>query len=278
MRVIAVTNQKGGVGKTTTAVSVAHRLAMLGHTVCLVDLDVQGNSSTCLGLRPAPGVYTLLRRRDSLDHLLVQARERLWLLPGDTMTERLKVELVIEDSSGRLTGGGGDGDIRTRLADELAGLTVEFTIIDTGPSRDILHQLALFASDDLIIPCALDHLSLVGVAQQMTSLEAMRKAGRALTVLAIVPQFWEAQTLETERNLRLLVERFGNLVTPSVPRQTAVREAAAQGRTIWQYLRPIPPEPRPNDHPKHLRSPGGPPANPVLLAYDYVIRRLLYGR
>jgi len=96
MKTIAVANQKGGVGKTTTALALASDLARKGHTVVLVDLDAQGNLSPALGLKPSPGLYRLLLGLATLDELLVEARPSLWLLPGDSNTAKLKTMLAAE--------------------------------------------------------------------------------------------------------------------------------------------------------------------------------------
>jgi chromosome partitioning protein len=223
-RTIAIANQKGGVAKTTTAVSLAHGLARRGYTVCLVDLDAQGNASVALGHQPAPGLSRLLSGHATLAEVLVEARPDLWLLPGDTTTAELKNELAGRAFRERI------------LARALAGLTTDFVILDTGPSRDLLHTMAALASDEMIIPAALDHLALVGVAQQLDSLSEVRENGHPLEVLAILPTFYDSVTKESATNLEHLARTYGDLVLPAVPRTTRLREAPAYGQTLWEYL------------------------------------------
>lgn len=245
MRTITIANQKGGVAKTTTAVTLAHDLARRGHTVCLVDMDAQGNASSCLGVTPAPGLYTLLRGVANLEDVLQEVRPNLWLLGGDVNTAKLKAELA------------GEAYREALLARELAGLDVDFCILDTSPSRDLLHDLAHHAANEAIIPVALDHLALIGVAQELATLEALRRIGRAVTVTAILPTFWDRTTRESEANLAQLVQNFGDLVLPAVPRATKVREAPAVGLTVWEYLRET---------------------DEVCRAYARLTERVLYGR
>jgi chromosome partitioning protein len=223
-RTIEIANQKGGVAKTTTACTLAHGLARRGYTVCLVDLDAQGNASIALGQKPSPGLSRLLINHAKLADVLVEVRPELWLLPGDTSTAELKNELAGRDFRERI------------LARALAGLTTDFVILDTGPSRDLLHTMAAMASDEVIIPAALDHLALVGVAQQLDSLSDVRENGHPLEVTAILPTFYDSVTRESATNLQHLADTYGDLVLPAVPRTTRLREAPAYGQTLWEYL------------------------------------------
>lgn len=232
--ITATTNQKGGVGKTTTAIALAHGLARLGRTVVLVDLDAQGNAAAALGQQPAPGVTQLLLEGRPIADLCLEIRPNFWLLPGDPSTARLKTELALSFAEGRRT-----PDL---LARALADLDVQHVIIDTGPSRDLLHNLVYHAADNLVIPTTLDFLGLVGVAQQFESLDDVRRsapptaARQPLEVIGILPTFWDATTNESEVNLRQLVKTFGDLVVPAIPRTTRLREAPARGLTPWEIL------------------------------------------
>jgi len=226
MRVIAVANQKGGVAKTTTAVTLAHDLARRSHSVILVDLDAQGNVAPCFGLPPSPGLYKLLLSLVPMDDLLVEVRPSLWLLPSDSSTAKLKMILAAEPYR------------ETILARALAVVDADYVILDTGPSRDLLHDNAHHAAEEVICPVAVDHLALIGVAQEMETLKFIRAHGHAVEMAAILPTFWDKTTNESQVNLSKLVEKFGDLVLPAVPRTTRLREAPALGMTIWEYLKP----------------------------------------
>lgn len=245
MKVIAIANQKGGVGKTTTAVTLAHDLARKGHTVVLVDLDAQGNAAACLGVKPAPGLYKLLLGMATLEELLQEARPDLWLLPSDGTTAKLKIALLAES------------DPKAMLARALEPLEADYCVIDCGPSRDLLHDLAHSAAGAVVIPTACDFLAVAGVGQEMETLKLVRQAGHPIEAVAILPTFWDSTTVESRTNMQALVEAFGNLVLPAVPRTTRLRELPAIGRTVWEYL---------------------PDSNPVCEAYSRLTGRILDGR
>ena len=245
MRTIAIANQKGGVAKTTTAVTLAHALAQQGHSVVLVDLDAQGNAAPCFGLTPSPALYELRLGLTPLDALLVEVRPSLWLLASDASTAKLKTILAAEAYR------------ETILAKALRQLDADFVILDTGPSRDLLHDNAHHAASEIIVPVGLDHLALIGAAQELEPLKVVRAHGHPVEVIAILPTFWDATTIESSVNLQKLVETFGDLVLPAIPRTTRLREAPALGRTLWEHL---------------------PESHPAAQAYIRLTRRVLNGQ
>jgi chromosome partitioning protein len=138
MVTIAIANQKGGTGKTTTAVTLGHRLAQDGHRVLLVDTDVQGHVAKALGLEKAPGIYQLVQHYQGVGQpLVVQARPNLDIIPSDKTTEPAKRMLVSMDFRERI------------LADTLAAFEYDVAIIDCAPSVDVLHVAALVAAATL---------------------------------------------------------------------------------------------------------------------------------
>lgn len=247
MVVVAVSNQKGGTAKTTTAVALAHRLAQLGRKVILVDLDSQGSCAASFGMAPTPGLFSWVITGADLASVLVEVRTGLQLVPGDVKTAEAERILAGSDYPSEV------------LADRLGGgIGADFVILDCAPSRGLLHMAAHHAADVAIVPVAVDHLGVVGCLQEMDSLDAVRKRGHNVEVLAVVPTFFDSVTIESRENLARLQAAFDGLVTEPIPRATKVREATAYGHTVWEHLSA---------------------AHPVCVAYRKLAERvLIYGR
>lgn len=221
-RVICVANQKGGVGKTTTSVSLAHGLALCGMRVLLVDLDPQGHVAFSLGLEKSPGLYRALVEEIPLPELVRPARERLDILPGDKRTEKAKRYLVTANFRERI------------LADLLSASAYQVAILDMAPSLDILHVAALVASDWVLIPTKLESMAVDGVNEALRSIGEVASQGRRLGY-NILPTFFDRTTRETPLQLRELAKAFGGRVWPPIPQDTRAREAPAYGQTLWEY-------------------------------------------
>jgi chromosome partitioning protein len=157
MYVITIANQKGGVGKTTTAVTLAHGLALAGQRTLLIDLDPQGHVAFALGLQKAPGLYRWIVEEEPLAKVSVSARANLHILPGDKSTDKAKRSVVISSFP---------AEILTRL---LAHASFDVIVLDMAPSLDILHVAALLASNWVLIPTRLDALAVDGVNEVLRS-------------------------------------------------------------------------------------------------------------
>lgn len=232
-KVICIANQKGGVGKTTTAVSLAHGLSQKGKRVLLIDLDPQGQSATALGRSPEPGVFYLLTMgMTTPETTFVQSwirssgRQGLYLLPGDQQTMAAQTVLNAQDRP--------ISAIRNSISRFFKD-GLHYILFDTAPSVGGIQERAVWASDLVIVPTATEFLSADGVSKVMHMMSVLQeKKNWQGNLLGILPTFYDEQTRESKATMDLLREKFGNGVLPPVHRATILRECAAEGRTVFE--------------------------------------------
>jgi chromosome partitioning protein len=222
--IIAIANQKGGVGKTTTAVTIADGLARLGKSVLLVDLDPQGNVADSLGIDPGGDLQRAISNNLSLQSVAVKVNECLSVVRSDKTTVILKSNLA-------------GMDFREYVLDNsLAECRADYVILDCAPSMDVLHTAALVAADYLVVPTRLDQFSVKGVVEVLRTLSSIRRfSNSACEIGGIVPTFYDRQTTETQEQLENLVSVFGELVYPVVPVDTVCRKAHRAGKTLFEF-------------------------------------------
>jgi chromosome partitioning protein len=225
-----IANQKGGVGKTTTAVSLAHVWAQQGRKILLVDLSSQGNCADCLGVGKGPGTYRLLVHQQVE---LVEARPGLWLIPSDSsLVEALEVV--------------GARRFRERtLARALESLKCDFdqVILDCPPERGLMLDLALYVGTHLVIPFVSEYLAQVGIIAHLRDVAEMRDSGSKIHLAALVPTQVDRRRVETLMAMKQLVAALTQVVgdptrvpiVPGIPVEAAVSMAARRGQTVLEY-------------------------------------------
>ncbi len=224
---IAIANQKGGVGKTTTAVSIAHGLALRNRRVLLVDFDPQGQCATALEINQEPGVFNVLVNPHSDIHQWIRdtGRTGLSLLPGDRSTATAQIVVNAENRP----------IDSIRLLFKPLGKEYDYIIFDTAPSVGGIQERAIYATYMILIPTATEFLSMDGLAQMMGLLATLRdKTKWDGKLLGILPTFFDEQTSESKNSLSDLQGRFGESVLSPIHRATVLRECAAEGKTIFE--------------------------------------------
>ena len=227
-RTITVANQKGGVGKTTTAVHLAHGLILRGAKVMLVDLDPQGQCASILGLKQEPGAFNLLVADLPSDQVVrLTDRPNLYVILGDKKTATAQTVLSVQRCPISFT-----GDKLKRIAQEEH---FQYVILDTSPSVGELQEQALYAADGVLIPCTVDYMASDGVYNIELTLRRLRSEfSWKGEILGILPTFFDDVTRESRATLEDLKKQYGDQVLSPIHRATILRECAVEGKTIFE--------------------------------------------
>lgn len=236
MKVITLSNEKGGVGKTTMATHIAAGLAVRGKRVLLIDADAQANATMGFGLEEEPGFYNLLVRRAKWNEVLriitpeayeppdTKSRGLLAVLPGNGETQLIaqKIDNVFA--------------IRERL--NQLQKNVDIIIFDTSPTPSLLHGAIYMATDAIIYPTLCESYSLVGLMKTIGNRERFSEmrvsaGGSPIELMGIIPTMFREKTVEHSENLRELREEFGDKVWDPLRLRIAWSEASTLRRPVF---------------------------------------------
>ena len=230
-RVFAISNQKGGVGKTTTTINLAASLAASEFKVLVIDSDPQGNATSGLGIQKKsdrPSLYhVLLGGTDAREAILPTELEGLSLIPADKNLVGANLELV--DIPNR--------EFRLRESIEQIRHDFRFVLIDCPPALDLLTLNALVAADSVLVPIQCEFFALEGISELMDTIDRVRKAFQhPLQVEGILLTMFDDRTNLTRQVASDLKEFFGDDVFQTViPRSVRLAEAPSFGKPILSY-------------------------------------------
>lgn len=227
-KIIAVVNQKGGVGKTTTAINVAAQLTASNLNVLLLDLDPQGNATSGIGLskNKGPKTYDVLCNGIDLTSAVQESHvAQLFVLPANADLAGAEVELVSKESR----------EFTLKKALNLANY--DYIVIDCPPSLGLLTVNALTAANSVLIPVQTEYYALEGLSQLLNTIQVVReRTNPNLELLGIVLTMFDKRNSLSEQVRGEVENYFGDKLFKSViPRNVRLAEAPSYGRTVYEH-------------------------------------------
>jgi len=228
-QIVAVLNQKGGVGKTTTAINLGAYLAKAGHSVLIVDLDPQANATSGLGIDKQAldtTMYDVLFGGVGAEQITQSTTTpKLSLLPANANLAAAEVDLANEE----------DRELKLKAA--LANLTYDYIFIDCPPALGLLSINALGAANRVLIPVQAEYYALEGLTQLLSTIQRVRSGiNPHLELLGVVITMYDSRTTLAEQVVDELKKHFGDKVFDSVvPRNVRLAEAPSYGKSIAEH-------------------------------------------
>lgn len=230
VRKYAVFNNKGGVGKSTIAVHIAHGLAIKGYKVLLIDMDGQNDASLFLGFTSedySKSLYEFIMKREStsLSECIIGARDNLDLLPSrkidkinDELYKEPRIDLVL-----------------TEKFNDLEQLCYEYVIIDCGPQRSKINDAVLHFVDGIIVPVQVEAASIRAIGNIYEYLSELRLGTDKISM--IIPNMYDQRTVDGKENMEFIQDFFKDtdLLVQPVYRRVKLAEAGKLGKTVFEF-------------------------------------------
>ncbi len=225
-RRIAVGLSKGGVGKTTTAVNLAHGLSRIGKKVLIIDTDTQGQTSKALGINPKYSLTELMNGEVKADEVIESARPNLWIVAGGRSLAGLKRFLDRKEL-------GAENSLLETM--EALEAKFDFVILDTAPSWDVLNVNGLIYAREILMPVSLEALTLTALADYQESVKAVSKYNKDLELKYVLPTFFDKRVKKSLEFMDQLNKAFDGKVCEPIRYNVKLSEAPAFGRTIFEH-------------------------------------------
>jgi chromosome partitioning protein len=233
LRKIALTNAKGGVAKTTSCVNLGAGLALLGYRTLLLDCDTQGQVSKSLGVHAGEGLGELLQGEAGLGDVQIEARENLFVIAGGGSLSGAKRLISRRDMRSELVL---SEALRSHARSGLVG--IDFVLIDTAPSWDVLNVNCLFYVEELLIPVSMEALALQGVGDLVSRVEQVQQYREdKILQWGIIPTFYDGRVSKSAEILEQLERYFPGEVWPVVRYNVKLSEAPGFGQHIFEYAK-----------------------------------------
>lgn len=230
--VITIANQKGGVAKTTTAVTLGAGLAGLGYPTVLIDCDPQSDASAFLAIDPGPGLYDLVIRRARPAEIIRRYKEtKLGVIPNEPASTT-DLETMLRTSS-RIKPLTALRDVLPQFITNNGKPTV--VLIDTAPSLSAIQIMALGAADWLLIPASPEYASENGIAALVQTVTDLRSSGAGLVLLGILPTMFDSRYKDHNQTVPQWEKAFPGLVLPIVRKLSAIAQAPGAGVSLWEF-------------------------------------------
>lgn len=232
-KIITFTNQKGGVGKTTTCINLGAYLAEFGYKVLIVDMDPQGNATSGLGVRKssAKSVYNIITKKAGIDDAGVIQQtsvEDLYILPANIDLAGAEAELaLIPDGRDQLL-----GKALNLIRDDF-----DYIFIDSPPSLGLLTINAISASESILIPIQCEFYALEGITQLMNSIKLIKKMlGKSIEIEGVLLTMYDARS-KLNKQVEIEINKYfgGKVFLTKIPRNVRLAESPSFGKPIVQY-------------------------------------------